>query len=669
MAVDIRSQKLAPFPKAKTEGDENAGPPYIIAFRRDGKRIARTLWKGRFYHIDFGDKWIGYTAFENRDAILAFQNTGKRDPLRNILEIADNLYDVATSGIKFSNAGMWKGEKSIFGLFAGPPAMPGMSGNVISAVFSADGTRFATWTWDGSIQINHTDSGKILCALPRDPNYVTKVTFNSNADSIAAGNVAGSVYVCSVPSGTRIAVLRGYTAPITDLAFRPDGKQIASCSYDGTVRLWDLSVGRFVRTFKGVGIAPLVFSANGERMIAGSHVIEMNAKRKPIFPSELKIGVTSATFDSSGRRIISTPGDKTIRFWDGNLLSYVTTLEIPNGMITSALWNPDGRHIAMNVSTYRPSKWPSPFTNPDGRSAVIWDFVSGEAASIFNWQREADLGETTFNPSAGKVAAVFDNEIQLLSLRPGSQPLSLAIPKGRINRVAFSGNGKTIASADTEKTIALWDASSGRLLRTMTGQADRAINWLEFSPDGRRLVSAGSDKMMRIWDVATGNLLAILRGYKDAVSKAVFSPDGRLVLSTSSDNTVRVWESSGGKENFSFSCDNANALFDQEGSRIYAGCSDGTLGVWNMETGILLARSKSYRGYFRSLTFSPDRSRLIAAVGGTIKIWDAASLTLLLTMPDHDGSVESVAFSPDGSMILSVCNDGSARIWKSRRND
>ena len=668
-AAEIRTQKQ--FLLQKSTGMTVVAdirikdPPYVIAFSRDSELIARTLWKNSGF-TKLSD--TSYKAISIKDKVAW-------NPLRNILEIASDLHSEMISSTEFYRAGVWEGE-FVFDYI-------NIFGNVISVVFNPDGTRFAAWTWDGKIRVCDTESGKILCSLPDNSNAVTSVAFSPDGDSIAVGYYDRSVRLWRVPSGNSIAVLQGHTEPVSSLAFQPDGKQIASGSYgDKTLRLWDPFSGKLLRIIEQIGPRSLAFSPDGELIAAGGndnnvHVINAASGEEFVSLSGHDAPVTSVIFNAGGTRVISGSSDNTIRFWDISSVSYVRKFEIPGGRVGSALWNPDSRHIAVNISTWESG----PQTiDPDRESAVVWDVLSGEMVSISYWPaKQPGWRHVLISPDASKVATVHNDvnevtdtyantEIQLLNLTPGSEPIILSGRNGPINHTAFSPDGKTFVSAEDNKTITLWDTSSGKLLRTISGHKEWSASLLKFSSDGYRLVSASSDKTLRTWDVATGELLAILRGHEKTITKAIFSPDSSLVLSSSNDKTVRVWDSLTGKEYFSFSCSNSDVIFNSDGSLIYAGCGDGTLSLWDVKTGRMLNSSKSNTVSFRSLALSPDQNRLIAGVGNTIKIWDADSLTPLLAMSAHDSTVRSVAFSPDGSMVLSV-GYGKVKVWKSKRLD
>jgi WD40 repeat protein len=109
-----------------------------------------------------------------------------------------------------------------------------------------------------------------------------------------------------------------------------------------------------------------------------------------------------------------------------------------------------------------------------------------------------------------------------------------------VNSVAFSPDGKTLASASDDNTIKLWNRETGKEITTLTGHSLR-VNSVVFSPDGKTLASASDDKTIKLWNRETGKEITTLTGHSFDVSSVVFSPDGKTLASASDDNTIKLW--------------------------------------------------------------------------------------------------------------------------------
>jgi WD40 repeat protein/serine/threonine protein kinase len=255
-----------------------------------------------------------------------------------------------------------------------------------------------------------------------------------------------------------------------------------------------------------------------------------------------------------------------------------------------------------------------------------------------------------------------------LNLWDGANGRRIARLKGHLGPVvclAFSPDGKRLASAGLDKVIHIWDVSTHKSIRTLRGH-DGFILSLAFHPDGSRLVSAGMDQTARVWDVASGEEKLCYRGHGANVSCVAFSPDGLRLASWGMDNLVRIWNARTGENVMQLSGHSGRVFslaYSPDGKQIASGGALG-LSVWDAASGKQLQSLQGNDNVALRMTFSPDGQRLIA--GGwnrTVKIWDLETGGETLVLRGHDDMVMGVGVSADGRRLVSADFDGTVRLW------
>ncbi len=272
-------------------------------------------------------------------------------------------------------------------------------------------------------------------------------------------------------------------------------------------------------------------------------------------------------------------------------------------------------------------------------------------------------------------SASLDKTIQLWDAR-AHKPLGppLRGHTGRVFGVAFSRDGRSVASASEDKTVRLWDTHTHKPLGPPLRGHTTAVSSVAFSPNGHTLASASLDKTIRLWDAHTHKPLGPpLTGHTTAVSSVAFSPNGRTLASAGDDETVRLWDTHThkplGPPLRGHTATVSSVAFSPDGRTLASAGDDETVRLWDAHTHKPLGPPlRGHTGPVVSVAFTSN-GRTLASAGddATVRLWDAHTHKPLgPPLRGHTGRVSSVAFSRDGRMLASASEDKTVRLWDAR---
>ena len=537
-------------------------------------------------------------------------------------------------------------------------ARAGHSGTVSSAVFSGDGKRILTASYDYSARVWDAATGTELLVLSGHGGRVNSAVYSADGACILIASDDRSARVWDASTGTELLVLSGYGGRVNSAVYSADGARILTASYDGSARVWDASTGTELLALSGYDgrVSSAVYSADGARILTASYdgnarVWDAATGTQLLVLSGHGGWVNSAVYSADGARILTASDDGSARVWDAATGTELLVLSGHDGRVFSAVFSADGERI-LTAST-------------DG-SARVWDASTGTELLMLSVHHVGVISAVYSVDGERILTASYDGSARVWDATTGTELLVLNGHRGEVISAVYSADDERILTASDDGSARVWGATTGTELLVLSGHDGEVISAV-YSADGERILTASAYGSARVWDATTGTELLVLSGHRGWMISAVYSADGECILTASNDGSVRVWDATTGAELLVLSGHRGgvnSAMYSADGERILTASDDRSARVWDATTGTELLVLSGHGYGVNSAVYSGDGERILTASDdGSARVWDASTGTELRVLSGHGGRVFSAVFSADGERILTSSADGSARVW------
>jgi WD40 repeat protein len=539
-------------------------------------------------------------------------------------------------------------------------------GDLLALTFAADGN---LWSVEEPGMVRRWD-GTTGCQLEGCSVSDLEMLWQFSPDARSLASASDDVALWDPVTG-EVSAAFAATSWVTALAFSRDSRMLATGHDDGAVRCWEVPTRRLVREFqcREEAVSALAFSPDGSRLAAAGEdrVIDLWDWTQAKLAGNLTghtDRIPALAWHPDGRHLVSAGWDNAAWVWDTKTGQPVFILNPHISQVTALAFASTGEQLA---------------TGDAAGMVYVWEFAARKVRHVLKGD-DQDIRCLAFSPDGCRLAAGSASRvIQLWDARSGLVLFGSDIPGSFPTRIALSPNGKRLVSTG-RRTLRLWDTGDAQGPEGEKSAGARILHpgeahTVAYSPDGRSIATGGDDYVIRIWDAQTGARTKTLEGQDGPVTSLVFAPDGNTLASASSQGGgVWVWDVGTGEPLLLVpdaldGCTVQSLAFLPGGKLLAAGGidwlatggSDGAACVWDLVERCEVA---TFAGGTTCLAVHPSGRWLSAAsLVRSICLWDLSTHELVTEVIGPEDTVNALAFSPDGRWLACGGDDRILRLW------